>query len=145
MRLALIATITSVLGGIFGWMIGHYGFELIVRPMLDFYGETAKFEALKVQADAHGTLILLTMLVTSGLAHIPPMKVVTILSGVLGFNLWLFILSAIVARGARFYALAWLMQKYGEPIVAFVERRMALFAGVLMVLIAAAVAWLWLH
>lgn len=145
MRLALIATVTSVLGGIFGWMIGHYGFELIVRPMLEFYGETAKFDALKAQADAHGTLILLTMLVTSGLAHVPPMKVVTILSGVLGFNLWLFILSAIVARGARFYALAWLMQRYGEPIVAFVERRMAWIAGGLMLLIAAAVAYLWGH
>ena len=50
------------------------------------------------------------MLITSGLAHLPPIKVVTILSGVMHVNLWLFIVSAIVARGARFLFLAWLLQ-----------------------------------
>jgi NO-binding membrane sensor protein with MHYT domain len=62
------------------------------------------------------------MLVTSGLSHLPPMKVVTILSGVVAFDLKLFILSAIVARGARFYMLAWLLRRYGLQITAFIER-----------------------
>jgi membrane protein YqaA with SNARE-associated domain len=48
-RYALIATVTSVLGGIFGWMIGHYAFETVAKPLLDFYGKTAAFEALKAQ------------------------------------------------------------------------------------------------
>ena len=69
------------------------------------------------------------MLVTSGLAHLPPIKVVTILSGVIGVNLWVFILSAIVARGARFLFLAWLLRKYGEPIRHFVEERLGLIAA----------------
>jgi hypothetical protein len=64
------------------------------------------------------------MLVTSGLTHIPPMKVVTILSGVVAFDLKLFILSAIVARGGRFYLLAFLLRRYGLQITAFIETRL---------------------
>ncbi len=41
-RYALIATVTSVLGGIFGWMIGHYAFDLLARPALEFYGKLAR-------------------------------------------------------------------------------------------------------
>ena len=68
------------------------------------------------------------MLVTSGLAHLPPIKVVTILAGVIGFPLGWFILSAIIARGARFLFLAWLLRRYGEPIRHFVEERLGLIA-----------------
>jgi membrane protein DedA with SNARE-associated domain len=69
------------------------------------------------------------MLVTSGLAHLPPIKVVTILSGVIGVNIWLFILAAIVARGAASSLLAWLLRRYGEPIRHFVEKRLGLIAA----------------
>ena len=75
------------------------------------------------------------MLVTSGLSHIPPMKVVTILSGVVAFDLKLFIVSAILARGGRFYLLAWLLRRYGVRIAAFVETRLNWIAlGVVAVL-----------
>ena len=135
-RYALIASITSVLGGIFGWMIGHYAFDLIAQPLVESMGKMDSFEALRASA---GTWAILLMLVTSGLAHVPPMKVVTILSGLLGFDLVLFILSAIVARGGRFYGLAWLLSRFGVQITAFIERRLAYVAtGLLLVL---AVAW----
>ena len=65
------------------------------------------------------------MLVTSGLAHLPPIKVVTILSGVIGCQSRLFIVSAIIARGARFLFLAWLLRRYGEPIRHFIENALA--------------------
>ena len=78
-------------------------------------------------SSGYGFIVL--MLVTSGLAHLPPIKVVTILSGVIGVNIWLFILSAIVARGARFLFLAWLLRRYGEPIRHFVEERLGLLAA----------------
>lgn len=131
MRYALIATVTSVLGGILGWVIGFYAFDLIARPLLEFYGKMAAFEQLKA---ATGDGAILVMLVTSGLSHLPPMKVVTILSGVVAFDLKLFILSAIVARGARFYALAWLLGRYGLAMVAYIERRFAVVAlGILVV------------
>lgn len=137
MRYALIASVTSVLGGIAGWMIGFYGFEHIALPILEFYGKADVFDALKEKT---GDGAILAMLVTSGIAHLPPMKVVTILSGVIAFDLKLFILSAIVARGGKFFLLAWAMRKYGEAIVKVIERRFAYVAiGALAVL---GLAWL---
>lgn len=136
-RYALIATVTSVLGGIFGWLIGHYAFEAVAKPLLDFYGKTAAFEALKAKT---GDAAILVMLVTSGLSHLPPMKVVTILSGVVSFDLKWFILSAIVARGGRFYLLAYLLQRYGQAMASFIERRLALIVGGLVVV--AGLIWL---
>ena len=98
----------------------------IARPLLEFYGKMEAFEALKGDT---GQAAILIMLVTSGLSHLPPMKVVTILSGVIAFDLKLFILSAIVARGGRFYLLAWLLNRYGPAIAGFIERRLAWVAG----------------
>jgi membrane protein YqaA with SNARE-associated domain len=124
-RYALIATVASVLGGIAGWMLGYYAFDTLARPILDFYGKAAAFERLK---DEWGSSVLL-LLITSGLAHLPPIKVVTILSGVVKVDLWLFIVSAIVARGARFLLIAFLLRRYGEPIRAFIEKRLGVIAG----------------
>ena len=136
-RYALIATITSVLGGVFGWLIGHYAFDLLARPALEFYGKLAAFETLKSQT---GDLAILVMLITSGLSHLPPMKVVTILSGVVSFDLKWFILSAIVARGGRFYLLAYLLQRYGARMTSFIERRLSLIVG--GVVVAGGLIWL---
>ena len=125
-RYALIATVASVLGGIAGWLLGYYAYEAFAKPVLEFYGKLDDFELLRMSS-GYGFIVL--MLVTSGLAHLPPIKVVTILSGVIGVNIWLFILSAIVARGARFLFLAWLLRRYGEPIRHFVEERLGLLAA----------------
>jgi membrane protein YqaA with SNARE-associated domain len=125
-RYAIVATVFSVLGGIAGWFLGHYAYEAVAKPVLEFYGKLDDFEALRLSS---GTGLILLMLITSGLAHLPPIKVVTILSGVIGFPLGWFILSAIVARGARFLALAWLLRRYGEPIRHFVEKRLGLLAA----------------
>jgi membrane protein YqaA with SNARE-associated domain len=135
MRYALIATVTSVIGGILGWMIGYYAFDLIARPILEFYGKMEAFQSLK---EGTGDAAILVMLVTSGLAHLPPMKVVTILSGAIAFDLKWFIVSAIVARGGRFFLLGWALRRYGEVIVAFIERRLVWVAvGVMALLILA--------
>jgi membrane protein YqaA with SNARE-associated domain len=124
-RYALIATVGSVLGGIAGWMIGYYAYELVARPVLEFYGSLDKFELLRSSASRDAILL---MLVTSGVAHLPPMKVVTILSGAAAVDMWLFIASAIVARGGKFFAIAWLLRRYGEPIREFIEKRLGLIA-----------------
>ena len=70
------------------------------------------------------------VLVTSGLAHLPPIKVVTILAGVAQISFAFFVLSCIIARGARFYALAWALRRFGEPIRSFIERRLGLLAAI---------------
>jgi membrane protein YqaA with SNARE-associated domain len=125
-RYALVATVASVLGGIAGWLIGHYAYEAIARPILEFYGKLDAFESLRTSSNRDAVLL---MLVTSGLAHLPPIKVVTILSGALNVDLGLFIASAVVARGARFFALAWLLRRYGASIQDFIERRLGLIAS----------------
>ena len=132
-RYAIVATVASVLGGIAGWTIGHYAFEGVAKPILAFYGKLDAFEALRSSASSHNAILLL--LITSGLAHLPPIKVVTILSGAANVNLWLFIASAIVARGARFLALAWLLKRYDEPIRAFIEKRLGQVAAGIVVAI----------
>lgn len=133
MRYALVASVTSVLGGVLGWSIGYYAFDLIARPLLDFYGKRAAFDALKT-ATGDGTVLV--MLVTSGLTHLPPMKLVTILAGVVGFDLKWFILSAIIARGGRFYGLALALRRYGPQVVGFIERRFMLISLALAGLLA---------
>lgn len=142
MSYAFLASVTSVLGGIFGWLLGYYAFDLVARPLLEFYGKLGAFESLRSEVRDDVWIILL-MLVTSGLAHLPPMKVVTILSGVVGFNFWLFVLSAIVARSARFYGLAWLLRRYGTAILGFIERRLSWIVGGIVLL--ALVAWYFLR
>lgn len=127
-RYAVIATVTSVAGGVFGWILGHYAYEYVARPMLEFYGSLGKFEELRSSASGNFQFLVL-ILVTSSLAHLPPMKVVSIASGAIGVNVWLFIASCIVARGARFAVMAWLLRRYGEPIRDFIEKRLGLLAA----------------
>lgn len=124
-RYALITTVGSVLGGIAGWLLGYYAYELVARPVLEFYGSFDKFELLRSSSSRDAILI---MLITSGVAHLPPMKVVTILSGAAAVDIWLFIGSAIVARGGKFFVIAWLLRHYGEPIRGFIEKRLGLIA-----------------
>ena len=126
-RFALIATVASVLGGIAGYMLGHYAFAALAKPVLSFYGKLDDFEHLR-QCTGEDTLMLL--LVTSGLSHLPPIKVVTILAGVAQVSFLFFVVSCIVARGARFFALAWALRRYGDPIRDFIERRLGLLAAI---------------
>lgn len=135
MRYAVIATVASTLGGVAGYLIGLYGYEAVARPILEFYGKLEAFEHLKTCAGRETTMI---MLVTSGLSHLPPIKVVTILAGVINVGLIFFIVSCLLFRGARFLALAILIRRYGDPIREWIAQRLgliaALAAGVLVVL-----------
>ena len=107
------------------------------------YGKLDTFEQMRGTTSAD---MILLMLITSGLSHLPPIKVVTIRAGAAGINIWLFIAAAIIARGARFFFLAWLLKRYGEPIRHFIEKRLGLLAGlVAVVLIALFLAVKYLH
>ncbi len=125
-RYALVATVASTLGGIAGYFLGYYAYETLAKPVLAFYGKLDQFEAMKACASEQTLLVLL---VTSGLSHLPPIKIVTILAGVAQISFVFFVLSCIIARGARFFALAWALQRYGEPIKDFIEKRLGLIAG----------------
>ncbi|AYG69713.1 MULTISPECIES: YqaA family protein [unclassified Rhizobium] len=125
-RLATIATVASVAGGIAGWLMGFYAYETIARPVLAFYGKQEAFEHLRSYVDTRWIAILL---LSSGFTHFPPIKVVTILSGVVHVNLLAFICLATIARGARFFLLGALLQRYGAAALTFIKkRRSSIFA-----------------
>jgi membrane protein YqaA with SNARE-associated domain len=126
-RFALIATVASTLGGIAGYFLGWLAYDALAKPVLEFYGKLDDFENLKRCA---GDDTLLILLVTSGLAHLPPIKVVTILAGAVQISFAFFVLSCVIARGLRFFALAWALRRYGEPIRGFIEKRLGLLAAV---------------
>ncbi|MCB1433899.1 MAG: DedA family protein [Alphaproteobacteria bacterium] len=126
-RYAFVATVASTLGGIAGYALGWLAYDAVARPVLEFYGKLNDFEALKACA---GEDTLMVLLVTSGLAHLPPIKVVTILAGVAQISFAFFVVSCIVARGARFFALAWALKRYGDPIRNFIEQRLGMIAAI---------------
>ena len=125
-RYALVATAASTMGGIAGYLLGYFAYEGIAKPVLSFYGKLESFEQLRA---CTGEDTLMMLLVTSGLAHLPPIKVVTILAGVVQVSFVFFVVSCIVARGARFFALAWALRRYGEPIRSFIDNRLGLIAA----------------
>jgi len=125
-RYAAVATVASTLGGIAGYFLGLYAFEAIAKPVLELYGKLDDFERLRA---CTGEDTLLVLLVTSGLAHLPPIKVVTILAGVAQVSFLFFVVSCVIARGARFFALGWALKRYGEPIKGFIEERLGVIAA----------------
>jgi membrane protein YqaA with SNARE-associated domain len=132
-RYGVIASLGSILGGVAGWLLGYFAFATIAAPVLEFYGKLDEFEAMK---NSIGVDWILLLLITSGAAHLPPLKVVTILSGVLAVNLFVFFIAAVIARGGKFMLLSWLFAKYGVSIRDFIEKRLnflaALAAGLLI-------------
>ena len=133
-RYALIATAASVVGGMLGYALGMFLFEQLAKPALAAFGELQKFEQLK---SCTGDQTLLILLVTSGLAHIPPIKIVTILAGVVQINFAFFVISCIIARGARFFTLGWALRRWGETIRHFIEKRLGLIAGLIAAILIA--------
>lgn len=117
-RYALTATVASTLGGVVGYLLGFYAYQLIAVPLLEFYGRFDDFEALRHCAGRETTMVLL---LTSGLTHLPPIKVVTILSGVVHVGIVFFIIACIFARGARFFALAYAIRRWGTSIKTVLE------------------------
>ncbi|MBT3909618.1 MAG: DedA family protein, partial [Rhodospirillaceae bacterium] len=103
-----------------GYGIGVFAFEEFARPILDFYHAAQKFEEIRGLYNEHGALIVFS----AGFSPIP-YKVFTIASGVADMNLVTFTLASIVGRGARFFLVAFLLWKFGEPIKTFIERYLA--------------------
>jgi len=120
-RLALICTVFSVLGGMFGYYIGYALFEQIARPLLHMYGYEQRFESMRALYDQWGLWVILI----KGLTPIP-YKIVTIASGAFAFNFPVFVAASIVTRGARFFLEAFLLRRFGEPVRDFVEKRLTL-------------------
>ncbi|MFN7024834.1 MAG: YqaA family protein [Pseudorhizobium sp.] len=120
-RFAFICTVTSVLGGLAGYLIGALLFEQIARPILEIYGYAGKFADFAQRYNAWGAWIVLI----AGLTPFP-FKIITIASGATHLNLVTFLIFSIIARGGRFYAVAGLLYLVGPPIRQFIEKRLGL-------------------
>ena len=122
--IAGVCTLFSVLGGLFGYLIGVFLFEEIGRPIFEFYNFSNQFSEFTVKYNEWGAWAVLIAGITPF-----PYKVITILSGFSRIDIVIFIVFSIIARGARFFIVAVLLWYYGETIKIFIERHLGwLFA-----------------
>jgi membrane protein YqaA with SNARE-associated domain len=129
---ATIATISSVLGGAFGYFIGSSLFDTIGKPLLDFYGKGQSFDTFTQWFNEWGVWIILAKGMTPF-----PYKVLTIAAGAAHMPFLQFMLASVAARAMRFYLVAGLLYFFGEPIREFIERRLTLVLTVSLIAIIA--------
>jgi len=120
-RLAAVCMVASVVGGMLGYAIGYYGFDLIGRPILQFYHAMGSYDALKAGFARWGVWII----IIKGMTPIP-YKLVTIASGVAHFDFAAFVGASIISRSLRFFLLAALLWWFGPAVREFIERRLML-------------------
>jgi membrane protein YqaA with SNARE-associated domain len=116
---AALCTVASVVGGLAGYLIGAYLFELIGQPILEFYDYVEEFNNFEQIYQRWGLWIVFL----AGFTPFP-YKVITIASGVAGLDLVTFMLASTLARGARFFLVAGLLWQFGPPIRGFIERNL---------------------
>jgi membrane protein YqaA with SNARE-associated domain len=139
LKIALITTIFSVLGALFGYFIGYVFFNEVGIKIFEIYGyEDPNF--LKEKFSTKGGFVSwLGILFTAGFTPLP-FKLLTISSGFIHFNIFFFIIICIVTRGSRFFLVAFLTYKYGELFGPFLEKKGGLWsiiiAGIIIVLAA---------
>ncbi|MGO4870754.1 MAG: YqaA family protein [Roseiarcus sp.] len=131
-RYALIATIASVVGGVVGYGIGALLFDTLGQWLIHLYGYADKMAALKETYARWGALVILI----KGLTPIP-YKLVTIVSGLLGYNFAAFVGLSLVTRGARFFLLAGALNHFGDPLRLALERHFAVFLGLIAIMVVA--------
>lgn len=124
-RFALITTIASVLGGLFGYFIGAVLFETVGKPIIELYGLGHKMDVFFENYKTWGAVIVFV----AGFTPIP-YKVFTIASGVAGLSLPVFIVASLISRGARFFLVAGLLYLFGEQIRAFIEKYLGILTFV---------------
>ena len=120
LKIFLIASIFSVLGGILGYLIGYLFFDLAMY-VIEFYGYQNKVENLKLSmSQGSGFLAWLSILFLAGFTPLP-YKAFTISSGLIAFNLPIFIIVSLISRSLRFFIVAYLSYKFGELFTEFME------------------------
>jgi len=129
-RIAFVATIASVIGGYLGYAIGFWGYDLIARPLLEFYGYVDKFEIFKDYYNEYGAWIVFAAGITPF-----PYKVITIASGAVSLNLLVFGLASIVARGLRFFIIAGLLYYFGPSIKNYIEKHFGMLSILFFILL----------
>ena len=137
LKIFLIASIFSVLGGIFGYLLGYLFYDLAIH-VIGFYGYENKVENLKTSlSQGSGFFAWLSILFLAGFTPLP-YKAFTIASGVVGFSLPVFIVVSLISRSLRFFIVAYLSYKFGDLFTEFMEKhgsKWFTIIGILIVII----------
>ena len=139
-RIAGICTLASVLGGLFGYLLGFFFFDTVGVAILEFYGAMDKYNTFKNWYAQYGMAVVFI----AGFTPIP-YKVVTITAGVFHFSILPFLLLSFASRGLRFAIEAWVVKRFGEPAVRFIDKyfdKLTLLAAVLFIGGFLAIKWL---
>ena len=143
LRIFLIATIFSVLGGIFGYLIGYLFIDLAMY-VIEFYNYESKVLKLKIDlSQGSGMFIWLGTLFLAGFTPLP-YKVFTITSGLIGFDIIAFIIISLISRGLRFLLVSILTLKFGEKFVSFIQQKGAVWSSVIGIIIVFIIAFVYL-
>ncbi|MSQ85776.1 MAG: DedA family protein [Alphaproteobacteria bacterium] len=133
--IATVCTVASVIGGMFGYAIGYFLYDTLGQWLIGAYGLQKGAQEFQTWYTEWGTAVILI----KGLTPIP-YKLVTIASGAAHFNFLAFILASVVTRGVRFFAIAALLRVYGEPVQAFIEKRLDLVSWSFLALVIGGIA-----
>ncbi|MCB9397601.1 MAG: DedA family protein [Acidobacteria bacterium] len=139
-KIVTVATLASILGGLFGYWIGFYAFDSIGVPILNFYGAMDKYDQFQHYFDLYGAI----MIVVAGFSPIP-YKVITISAGVFHFPIGLFFLLSFASRGCRFALEGVLLWFFGQKAQTMIDKhfnKLTIVAAVLLVGGFVAVKWI---
>lgn len=128
-RIAFYCTIASVLGGYFGYAIGYWLDETLLSKLLNYFGWMAYFERFKYWYHEYGAWIVFT----AGLTPFP-YKIITIASGAVSLNIFIFTIASVLARGLRFFIITWALYKWGKPMQKYIEKNLG-WLSILFVLL----------
>jgi len=127
---ALICTIASVAGALLGYAIGMFLYEAVGKPILALYGKEDSFAQISDWYNTYGGWGVLFAAVTPF-----PYKVLTIFSGATGLNLVTFVVVSIIGRSMRFFLVAYLLYRFGEPIRLFIEKYLGMLFTLFLMLL----------
>ena len=130
LKIFLIATAFSVLGGVFGYLIGHLFIDLAMY-VIEFYNYQNKVLKLKMDlSQGRGMVIWLGTLFLAGFTPLP-YKVFTITSGLIAFDILAFIIISFISRGLRFFIVSFLTVKFGEKFIKLIEQKGTLWSSII--------------
>ncbi len=129
-RFALFTTVFSVLGGVFGYLIGMFLFDQVAKPLLDIYNLWDKFAYVKLLYHKYDFVVVFV----AGLTPLP-YKVFTIAAGLFRVNILGFVVASLFGRGIRFYLEAFLVSRFGESALGFIERHFVLTSIVIAIVV----------
>ncbi len=133
-KIALVATVGSVLGACLGYFIGHVFFNEIGLKIFEIYGvDDTSFLKNKVSSEG-GVIAWITLLAIAGFSPVP-FKLLTITSGFIHFNLFYFIIICLLTRGSRFFLIAFLIGNFGPTMKKIIEKKLLKFSIILSIIL----------